>query len=78
MQSLGSSSDSEDDSSLSDDAEEPSSVTPVPVAPKPSKKPSLDEVALETAMDMATSREEEELGKVGRFVVIFLVYRAPI
>ncbi|XP_033631424.1 pericentriolar material 1 protein-like isoform X2 [Asterias rubens] len=59
----GSSSDSEDDSSLSDDAEEPSSVTPVPVAPKPSKKPSFDEVALETAMDMATSREEEELGK---------------
>ncbi|XP_071787305.1 pericentriolar material 1 protein-like isoform X2 [Asterias amurensis] len=59
----GSSSDSEDDSSLSDDAEEPSSVTPVPVALKPTKKPSFDEVALETAMDMATSREEEELGK---------------
>ncbi|XP_022084429.1 pericentriolar material 1 protein-like isoform X2 [Acanthaster planci] len=59
----GSSSEAESDASSSEEAQEPSAGSKAAASPKPAQKPAFDEVALETAMDMATSREAEELGK---------------
>ncbi|XP_038056288.1 pericentriolar material 1 protein-like isoform X4 [Patiria miniata] len=59
----GSSSEGESDVSSSEEAAEPSAKAKPAAATQPAQKPSFDEAALETAMDIATSREEEELGK---------------